>query len=192
MEERDRSIGPTKLFKREHINLFYVTIRQSISLLVIKLLLIEIISATIFLLARPLLFSNQLANLIPGIVTYGETIFVVAVILKMFLTMYIVLAWINHYYEITPTLVRQRRGIIWVQKEQLALDDIQSVTIEQGLMGKILDYGTISLFDWKWKKQEYLYAVHNPMKYIKILETLLPRIDQERHMIREHIMEDED
>lgn len=190
--ERDKSLDYTKLDKERKIEVPHVTVRESISILLIKLLLLEIIAAVLLIVLRPFLFSQQLSLTIPYFDLFSLRFFILAVVIKMVLTIYIILSWLNEYYEITPKLVLHREGIIFVKKEHLALDDIQSVTLDQGIIGRILNFGTLSLYDWKWRKHEYLYGVHNPMKYVRIIEALLPNIDEEKHIIRENIMEEEE
>lgn len=174
------------------ISVTHVTIRQSISLLLLKLVFLDAIAAAVFILFRPILFSAALLGSFPYIDIYAERFFLLAVGIKMLLSIYIILLWLNEYYEITPSLIRHKRGIFFIKMEQLSLNDIQSISVEQGLLGKILNFGTLSLFDWKWKKNEYLFDIHNPMKYVKIVESLLPGIDQEKNIIREHIMDEEE
>lgn len=190
-KEKDPSIGPGKVATRDHINVPSIIIRQSISFLLLKLVTLELIAAVLFTLLHPVLFSQALANEFLYIKNLADWIFLSAVIVKLYLTVYVVLAWINNFYEITPLLVRHRSGIVWVHKEQLSLDDIQSITVDQGILGKILNFGTLSLYDWKWRKDEFLYSIHSPTKYVKIIEELLPNLDEERHIIREHLMEEE-
>lgn len=177
--------------KNEGIIVSHITIRQSISILLLKLILLEIIAAVIFIIFRTTLLSSQIANTFPYVDLYASRFFLLGVVIKSILTIYVVLRWINEYYEIFPNLVTHKRGLIWIKKEQFSLEDIQSVKIEQGLIGKILNFGTLSLFDWKLKKHGFLYSIHNPMKYVKVIETLLPGIDEEKNIIREKIMEDE-
>lgn len=184
---RTREIG-----KKKEIIVSHVTIRQSISLLLLKLIILEVIFSAIFIFFHPVLFSSQLADIISYFSSYNILFFLIAVVIKIVLTFYIVLAWLNEYYEITSSAVRHRKGIIFVRKEQLALADIQSITLHQGLIGKFLNFGTLSLFDWKWRKHEYLYAIHNPTKYLDIIEDLLPGIDEEKDVfIREHIFRED-
>lgn len=170
----------------------HVTIRQSISILLSRLIILEIIFAAIFVLFHPVIFSSNLSSLFPYLDLYSMRIFFLAVAIKLILTIYIVLSWLNEYYEISPALIKHRKGIIFVKKEQLALEDIQTISLEQGIIGKILNFGTLSIYDWKWKKYEYLYAIHNPLKYIEIIENLLPNIDEEKNVIiREHLIKKE-
>ena len=177
--------------KDEGIVVSHITIRQSISILLLKLILLEIIAAIVFIVFRTTFLSTQATDMFPYLDIYTSRFFLFGVAIKTLLTIYISLRWINEYYEIFPNLVRHKRGLIWVKKEQFSLNDIQSVKVEQGLIGKIFNFGTLSLFDWKLKEYQYLYAIHNPMKYVKVVETLLPGIDEKKSIIREKIMEEE-
>lgn len=190
-EIRDRKFRNRKIAKKRQIIVPHVTIRQSISILLLKLIVLEIIAAIVFIIFHPILFSSQLTNTFPYIDLYNSSTFLLAVLVKMIITIYAVLAWLNEYFEITPSLVRHKKGILFVKVEQLALDDIQSITLQQGLLGKLFNFGTLSLFDWKWKKHEYLYDIHNPTKYLDIIEELLPGIDEERDIfISEHLFKE--
>lgn len=187
---RDRKFRTKRNGKKKEIIVSHVTVRQSISILLAKLIFLEIIAAVIFFLFHPFLFASQIMTSFPFVELYNTWAFITAIFAKMILTIYVVLAWLNEYYEISPALVKHKKGILFVRREQLALDDIQSISLHQGLIGKIFNFGTLSLFDWKWRKNEYLYDVHNPTKYVEIIEKLLPGIDEERDIfIREHIFE---
>lgn len=190
-EIRDRKFRNRSAAKKRQIIVPHVTIRQSISILLLKLIVLEIIAAIVFVIFHPILFSSQFTNVFPYIDLYNTSTFFLAVLVKMIITIYAVLAWLNEYFEITPSLVRHKKGIFFVKVEQLALDDIQSITLQQGLLGKLLNFGTLSLFDWKWRKLEYLYDIHNPTKYLDIIETLLPGIDEEKDIfISEHLFKE--
>lgn len=187
-ENGDKKFRNRKSAKKRQIIVSHVTIRQSISILLLKLVILELIFAIIFILFHPVLFSSQITDVVLYLESYNILLLLVVILFKMVLNIYIVLSWLNEYYEITPTLVRHKRGIFFVKKEQLSLADIQSVTLQQGFIGKLLNFGTLSIYDWKWGKHEYLYAIHNPTKYVEIFEKLLPGIDEERDIfIREHI-----
>ena len=192
-DERDRKFRNRKTsVKTKRITVSHVNIRQSITILLFKLIALEIIAAIIFLVFQTILFAQQLSDTFPYVDFYGSWAFLLIVLAKMISTIYIVLSWLNEYYEITPILVRHKKGIFFVKIEQLALADIQSVTLGQGLIGKMLNFGTLSLYDWKWRKHEYLYDIHNPTKYLDIIESLLPGIDEEKDIfIREHLFHDD-
>lgn len=190
-DNRDRKFRNRRTAKKRQIIVPHVTIRQSISILLLKLIVLETIAAIIFVIFHPILFSSQFTNIFPYIDLYNTSAFFLAVLVKMAITIYAVLAWLNEYFEITPSLVRHKKGIFFVKVEQLALDDIQSITLQQGLIGKLLNFGTLSLFDWKWRRKEYLYDIHNPTKYLDIIEELLPGIDEEKDIfISEHLFKE--
>lgn len=177
--------------KNEGIAVSHINIRQSISILLLKLIALDAIASAAFIVFRTTLLSTQISDTFPYIDFYASRFFLLGVVFKILITIFIVLKWINEYYEIYPNLVRHKSGIIWIKKEQFTLRDIQYVEVEQGLIGKLLNYGTLSLFDWKMHQHQYLYNIHNPMKYLKVVETLLPGIDEEKHIIRERVMEEE-
>ncbi|MFH1833197.1 MAG: PH domain-containing protein [Candidatus Levyibacteriota bacterium] len=182
--ENEKKFRTQRIGKKTEIIISHTTIRQSISILLLKLVFLEVISAIIFILFQPVLFSPQLSSSFPYINFHSIELFVIAAFLKILVTIYIVLSWLNEYYEITPNSVRHHSGIIFLKREQFSLNDIQSVILEQSLAGRLLNFGTLRLFDWKWRKHQNLYAIHNPIKYLEIIESLLPGVDQEESIIR--------
>lgn len=177
----------TKVAKNGKIYVSHINVRQSISLLLFKLIFLELIAGTIFITLQPV-FAAELSIRFPYFNIAAIGFYLAAVCIKMIVTAYIVLLWLNEYYEISPKVVLHKSGIFFVKKEQMSLDDIQSVSLRQGVLGRLLNFGTLSLYDWKWGKREYLYAIHNPMRYLKILESLLPAIDEEQTLVREDIL----
>ena len=120
-------------------------------------------------------------------------VFIFLVFVKIVLSIYIVLEWLNEYYEVTPAMIYHRRGVVFKKEEKVPLTIIWQVELSQGVLGKLLNYGTINLFDQRFNKHMNLYLIHNPIRYYKILEELIPRLEERRDTIREHILEtDED
>ena len=184
IDEANKKFRTQRIGKKTEIIVSHVTIRQSISILLLKLVFLEILFAIIFLLFQPVLFSPQVSDTFPYVSFFSIELFIIGAIIKIAITIYIVLSWLNEYYEITPNLVRHNRGLIFLKREKFSLTDVQSVSLEQSLFGRILNFGTLSLFDWKWRKHQNLYLIHNPMKYLEIIESLLPGVDEEESVIR--------
>lgn len=53
------------------------------------------------------------------------------------------------------------------------------VSLEQNLLGRLLNYGNVKVFNWALEKEITLYLIHNPMKTIRVLQDLLPEADEE-------------
>jgi membrane protein YdbS with pleckstrin-like domain len=171
----------------------HVNVRLSISFLVLKLItadvLVTVLLAILYVALVPTNLISSIHLTTPAntllvfiVLTFGETI----------LTIYIIMQWLSEYYEISPYAVTHKRGVLFKKADRYNMQNIKQMKVEQGVVGKLLNYGTVVLFDWRLSKYAELYAVHNPMRYTKILEKLLPFIDEQKSILREHILESDD
>lgn len=167
----------------------HINIRQSISLLLFKIFFLDFLAA-LFIASFLLLFvSTNIAVFtltVPTLVVFGILVFI-----KLTLTMYVVMAWLNEYYELTENFVVHRRGIFFRKEDKSTLDRTRSISLFQGIFGKVFNYGTLTLYDIRFHKNIELYNIHNPIRYMHILETLIPGADEEKATAREHIIEHE-
>jgi len=169
-----------------------VTIRESIVFLLLKLLALDMI-AIIFVLIffSPFLIPIAVETKLQ-LVSYNFAYFSVLAFIKIFLTTFIILRWLNDNYEITPEVLIHKRGIIWQKEERYKLVHVKSFGLEQGILGKIFNYGTLRFYDWFLRKDYAIYLIHNPRKYLRILEDLLPYSDEIKATLREHFIEPEE
>ena len=174
--------------KNTGIRLDHINIRVSISNMLWKLLFLEVISAIGLFSVH--IFSTD-ARAIGGFVaivgSYFGWFFAFLVLSKIILTVYIVLDWLNEYYEFDKDFIYHRRGIIWTSEQKYAISNIQSVKLEQGLWGKVFNAGNLRFYDAVVKKEFLIYMIHNPLRYFEILDKMLPKVDAEKEVIREHI-----
>jgi len=162
----------------------HINIRLSISIMLLKMLFIEAVAAILVVLyftsVRVLGATDIQLN---GISAIEIPLYVIAVVLKMFVTIYIVIQWLNEYYEITPDAIFKRRGVIFRKEQKYPLSHIHMVVISQSVFGKIFNYGTLSLYDFQRNKYFDMYMIHNPMRYEAIVEKLLPKVDEVRDTV---------
>ncbi len=179
--------------KSAGIRLDHINIRVSISNMLWKLLFLEAVSAIglLFIYLTPS-DSEIFGGFFVLLESYFGWIFFVLVLSKIILTVYIVLDWLNEYYEMDRQFIYHRRGIIWTSEQKYAIANIQSVKLEQGLWGKIFNAGNLRFYDAEVKKEFLIYMIHNPLRYFEILDKMLPRVDAEKKVIREHIQADID
>ena len=176
----------------------HVNVRTSIFFLITKLIFLDIIVTFVVLFFfSPFLFPLPI-EVKTLIVSYNLAYFLILVFGKIFLTLFIVLSWLNEYYEITPTKIVYRRGILWRKEDVYDLNPrdpavrISSIGIKQGLLGRIFNYGTLFFYDRGTYKYEYLHYIHNPLRYFEILHNLLPNAAIEKEIIREHVRDKEE
>jgi uncharacterized membrane protein YdbT with pleckstrin-like domain len=68
-------------------------------------------------------------------------IFAVAVVL-------LVREWFQRFtteIAVTSRRIIHKRGFIWRQTKEIALDKVESVDVDQSILGRLLDYGTIEV-----------------------------------------------
>lgn len=176
----------------KHIKVSHVNVRVSLVFLLLKLVLLDVIAGVLVLLFFGVLsFSFIPEDLRLLVFSNNVWFFVLLVIAKIVLTVFVVLQWINEYYEITPIKIFYRRGIIWRKEDIYDLALVRSIGIRQGIFGRIFNYGTLFIYDRGVYKYYYFSDIHNPLRYLDVLHHLLPAVDIEKDVIREHIRDTE-
>ncbi len=174
----------------QEIHVSHVTIRQSISFLLLRLILLEVVSILGLILSLLFFFNPGVQNQLGGWILYVNIpYFVGIVLLKTFVMLFIILQWLEEYYEINPKYVIHKKGFIFRKEEKYLLTHLGKVKLEQGVLGRIFNYGNVKIFNWALEKDVTLYLIHNPTKAMRILEELLPESDEEKETIREHLID---
>lgn len=159
------------------IQVTHVNVRTSISLLLAKLLFIEIMSGGLAILSFSSL--SVIRDTFSGFefTEFTIPIFASFLLLKMALSIYIVLQWLNEYYEITPSTLYHRKGVFFKKEEKFLLNHVRMVEIYQSAYGRMFNFGTVSLSDFRGTKYQDMYMIHNPLRYSIIIEELIPTSD---------------
>lgn len=160
------------------ITLTHLNIRQSIVILLAKLILTDIIAAFVvigfyFLLVQSEQFTPDASRSTVLFLSVFGTIG----IFKIILSIYVVLQWLNEYYEITPNAVIHKRGVFVRKTEKYNLDKIRALSVENTVVGEMCNYATITLYDLRMNKYLDMYLIHNPERYARILRTLRPDLE---------------
>lgn len=177
--------------EKQIIEVTHITVRQSISLLFFKLVLLDILAA---LLAIIFFSATSYSNTTSETsIVFRESVFYFSalVVVKISLTIFIILQWLNEYYEISTTGVAHKSGLIFRKEDHKAFSEIESVAVDQGALGKLFNFGTINLYAYRERTYATLYLIHNPIKYYKILDKLLPETSKKKNVLREHLLVNE-
>lgn len=190
IDYKEKLLGVNENGGKKEIVVSHITIRQSIFFLHLRLVALEIIAALGLILLLTISFSYDLPTSIGRrIIELNIPIFIFLVLIKLGFMIFIIVSWLNQYYEITPKDIIFRKGLIFKKEMRYQLKHIGEVVLEQGTFGRIFNFGTLKLFNWTTEKHEYLYLIHNPLKYQHILESLTPEADKGKKVLREHILE---
>lgn len=186
----EKMLGVAGRSGKKKIYVTHLTVRQSISILIIKLILIDVMTATVFFVSHSILFSTEISsNLGISPDYYNTVIFLMLAFGKIALTIYLVLSWLNEYYEITADSVIYYRGVLFrrIKKDDLVL--IRQARVNYGLIGRLFNFGTIILLDIRLIPEIVLYQIHNPLKYLHIFEDLIPDLEEEKKFFKEKSLE---
>lgn len=174
------------------IHVSHVTIRQSISFLLLRLVVLEVVAILGLVLSLVFFFNPEIQDRLGDMILFVNIpYFVFTVLLKTFIMLFVIVQWLNEYYEINPKYVVHKRGYFFKKEERYTLAHLGKVRIEQSILGKFFNYGNVRIFNWALEKEVTLYLIHNPMKAVRILQELLPEADEEKETIREHLMEED-
>lgn len=178
--------------KTKKIAVDHVNVRMSISFLVVKLIFADVLTTVLLIILYYSLYSTGLQAWLPvDDPLFGLSSLILLSLVESALTVYVVMEWVNEYYEISPHGIAHKRGVFFKKVEHHGIQNIKQVGISQSVLGKMLNYGTLTLFDWRLNECAELYAVHNPVRYVRILETLLPHVDENKETFGS-IEEDDD
>ena len=170
----DEMLGPTA----SKITLTYLNVRQSIVILIAKLVTIDVVLA--FLVIGVYFLITRNSALLEN-VTFASILFlgffIIAGIFKIVLGCYVVLLWLNEYYEITPEYVVHKKGIIFKKQEQYRIDHVRRIDVEDTFLGELLNFATITLYDIRLNRYMDMYLIHNARRYAKIFQQLRPEIE---------------
>lgn len=192
LEYKEKMLGVVNVDKEKKIIVSHVTIRQSIFFLHLRLVAIEIIAAIGLIAFLTLVLDPTVKERLgDNSVLFNIPFFLFLVTTKLVVMICVIIQWLNEYYEITTGEVIFKKGFFFKKEERHVFEHIGSVKLEQGILGRIFNFGTLKLFNWTKEKYVYLYLIHNPMKYQKILEELLPEVDKSEKVFRKHILEPE-
>ncbi|MBI2442343.1 MAG: PH domain-containing protein [Candidatus Levybacteria bacterium] len=166
----------TKKISVDHVN-----VRLSISFLVMKLIFADSFTTIALVALYYILSSFHLLELLDvNNPAFGIAGLIAVTIIESCLTVYVVLQWVSEYYEISAYNIAHKRGVFFKKVDKYGIQNVKQVKITQSVLGRVLNYGTVSIFDWRLSKMADLYAVHNPMRYLRILEGLLPNVDEHK------------
>ncbi len=196
MDPRELKLISRNEGKKKGLIVTHLTIRQSITFLILKLFLIELMAAGAIVVFHSFFIYTNISELARNadvsFQIFNVPIYIFLVIFKTLFTIYIITLWLNEYYEITSTEILHRSGFFIKREQRYQFEHLGSVDLDQSFFGRIFNYGSLKFYNWALEKEISMYLIHNPNKYYLILKKLLPETDREKKIFREHIIEEDE
>lgn len=128
-----------------------ITVRQSVFFLITKLLFLNLLFLLIYaLFDLSILFladTNPNIGLILQADWMGVITLFIASSVEMVMVIIIVLKWVTEIYEIQEDKIIHKRGVLRVKEDVHSFRNFTAVSITKNLTGRIINYGTIKLYN---------------------------------------------
>lgn len=155
-------------------------IHQNLIFLIYKLFIIELL-----FMGTYLLFDLPVLLLMDGDTAttqielqadwFGVTLLFILSLIQMVVIIIAVLQWVNSIYEIHEHEFIERRGIISIHENTHSFRNFSAISITQGIMGRIFNFGTIRMYHPLLGHSVTLKKISSPLKYERILKEKLPK-----------------
>jgi hypothetical protein len=159
-----------------------IVIRKSVAVFTIRVIILELVFEIIYLTWRTLI--HFLPFSLETIVTLNAAsivifLILVTVIQNIFLV-YIALHWVNDYYEFRTKDIAHFKGILGKTKQSYQYRDIQSITIQQSIWGRLFNYGNVIMYIPMLGQSIHFSEVPDPSKFVNFLKSLQPDTESPR------------
>lgn len=138
-------------------------IRKSEVVLLMRIVVFELLAGLLYILLRIGLrlvdiqldtdFSLDPVSLLKSLIFVALEIAVVGLA---------IIQWIRNYYILTPFEIKYVTGILSKKETSYSIKNLQSVSYEQGLIGRVFNYGNVKAFSPALQKELILTEISSP------------------------------
>jgi uncharacterized membrane protein YdbT with pleckstrin-like domain len=152
-------------------------IRASVTLLTLRIFLFMFLVDTIYTISEIVFLELDVPSNIHRYITLGMFItHVLKNIFLIYIVMNLVMQWVGNMYFITEKYLLKREGIINVKEKIYDMKIIRAVSVNQGLIGRLFNYGDITIrtsASGGYNDEIYLMGIAQPEKYKEIFQHYL-------------------
>lgn len=155
---------------------FLEPIRGSMFLLLFRIITLMMSTDVIYLIIRVVVFDLNKHWLPHRDITFGFLLFLASLyVLQLFIIMSILLRWLTKRYFIDKSNLIELKGIFTTRERTYDLKNLKSVIVDQGIMGKIFHFGTISIAITAPNLTEkiVLFEIPNPQETERLIKKFI-------------------
>lgn len=149
-----------------------IEIKQTTATVAIKLIVMQVLFSFLSLIISLVSDSFSLFNngKFINTITYDSASFVIFILLQLIFTVFILLEWSSEAYIIHPNKLEHKTGIFSKKTRSYSLRDIRSASIVEGVIGKLFNYGSITLHSPTLDENIVLYNIMSPSLALQVIE----------------------
>lgn len=91
--------------------------------------------------------------------------------------------WYFEYYVIMPAEILHRRGIFARDEQLYPYENIQTLTVHQSLLGRMLNYGTVRIYIPTLGQELRFDEIPSPEQFIEAVERAMPTDQDAKFLI---------
>ena len=163
-------------------------LRQSPILFTVRIMFLSIVFSFIYFLislikhiyARPedsisIISINSIIN------HYDLITYFLLLLIQVIISFIIIIKWYTDYWILQKQNIIYKTGIFFVNKTYYKIENIEFVSLNQTMLGKLFDYGTIELINPLLKENIYLTNIGHPNL---VLQVLLHRKERDKIIVK--------
>ncbi len=150
---------------------FSIIVRRSILLPITRIALLQFMVG--LAIATLSFVAVYFADIVPMGILLFTGVVIILLIFDIIFCVFILLRWWHEYYIIKEAKVIHRKGVLYERTQTHHCERIESITVEQSLLGKIMDHGDIQVSEPPMQQELMLYGIPQPKKHVKIMRYLL-------------------
>jgi|GEM_PF-4610394 len=165
----ENSSEKPNLFEEESYSESIHKIHTSIFVPIVKIIMTGLLAMFIYFLLA-LAFSSSavssagnpaISQSIILLWTSGAVL-LIELVIYIVMVVYMLLSWSKHYYVINSQAVLMYDGIIFSKSKSYDMAGVESIEVDQGLIGKIFNFGTLKLFNPRLAKEITFHRIPDP------------------------------
>lgn len=161
--------------KSTDIGIKKLIFRESVALIAIRLIGMEVLFAFSFFLVVVILSFIGSYFKIQDLFSEYLMILLTLLIINIVIAFFIVIKWYFEYTELSREGLTRFSGIIHKKVKKYACNFVEIITFDQTFLGLIFNYGTLELYDPALKERIYLTNITDPKKNSKTVEKIISK-----------------
>lgn len=144
--------------------------RQSIFILIAEIIFLEVLVNIIgYAVKFPIINGwTESLSIYTGITVLIQSLNILFIIL-------IVLRWASTEYRIENESLVMKKGIVSIVEKMYTVDSIETVEVEQGLLGRLFNFGTLRLYSPLFSYPLYIWAVPDVHRFAEVIKAHIPK-----------------
>jgi len=152
----------------------YLVIRKSAIVLLIRIISFELLIGILYLALRiGLRFLDIQLDLELSLDPLSIIKSFLFITIEITVVGFIILKWINNYYILTPFEIKYVTGIFSKREMNYSIKNLQSISYEQGLVGRIFHFGNVKAYSPALQQELFLSEVSNPQQIVENIKDVL-------------------